>query len=200
MVESLEQLVAALSRLPAIGQKSAWRLALYLVDRPQQEAEHLAACITAVKEKVRRCSICFNFSESDICSVCASPRRNKATICVVERASDVFAIEKSGQYRGVYHVLGGVLSPIDGVTAEKLTIASLKQRVEKENPDELIIGLGASSEAETTTLYIARILANYPVKITRLARGLPAGTELEYVDQITLSQALNERTGVMYNG
>jgi len=198
MISSIEELVEALSRLPTIGRKSAWRLALYLLERPSEEAFGLAESIIEARKKVIRCSRCFNYSERELCQICASPARDAATICVVEKPSDVFSIEKSGRFRGVYHVLGGVLSPLNGVTADKLRISELESRIRSEKTRELIIGLGGSADAETTALYIARVLKNYDTRITRLARGLPAGLELEYVDQITLNQALNERTDIHY--
>jgi recombination protein RecR len=198
MVKPLEDLAEALSRLPTIGRKSAWRLAMFLVERDEAELHRLATLIDTIRQKVTVCGTCFNYSESALCPVCASPARNHELICIVERPTDLFAIEKSGRYRGVYHVLGGVLSPINGITADKLHVAQLQQRVAQEHPRELILGLGAGADAETTALYLARLFSKSNLRITRLARGLPAGMELEYVDQITLNQALNERTDVRY--
>ncbi|MFP4417308.1 MAG: recombination mediator RecR [Chitinispirillaceae bacterium] len=198
MVRALEELADALSRLPTIGKKSAWRLAMFLLERDDFEVEHLASCIGGIKKKVTRCSSCFNYSETPVCSICSSTTRSSHQVCVVEKPVDVFTLERSGRYRGKYHVLGGVLSPINGVTADKLNIAALKARIEQEKPDELILALGGSAEAETTSLYLARYLADSPVQISQLARGLPAGLELEYVDQITLNQALQERTRLKY--
>jgi recombination protein RecR len=198
MVKALEELAESLSRLPTIGRKSAWRLALYLVERDEAELHRLATHIDTIRQKVTVCRTCFNYSETETCPVCASPARNHAQICVVERPTDLFAIEKSGHYRGVYHVLGGVLSPINGVTADKLHVADLQRRVEQDHPRELILGLGAGAAGEATSLYLARLFSKANLRITRLARGVPAGMELEYVDQITLNQALNERTDVLY--
>jgi len=199
MLESLEELVAALTRLPTIGRKSAWRLALYLMERPEAEAKHLADTILSVRRKVRRCNVCFNYSESAVCNVCASTTRDKSLICVVEKPTDVFTIENAGRYKGLYHVLGGLLSPLNGVTADKLNIAKLRDRLNGNDGDddvtvkEVIIGLGGSGDAETTALYLAKVLKGDGVRITRFARGLPAGLEIEHVDQLTLTQALNER-------
>ncbi len=198
MLDSLEQLVEALSRLPTIGRKSAWRLALYLMERPEEEARNLADTILAVRQKVVRCSVCYNYSETELCSVCASSSRDRSVICVVEKPSDVFTIEKSGRFRGLYHVLGGVLSPLNGITADKLKIAELQGRIRAGSIRELILGLGGSSDGETTSLYLARLFSTSGVRVTRFARGLPAGMELEYVDQLTLTQALNERTDINY--
>jgi len=199
MIDPLENLVTALSRLPTIGKKSAWRMALHLLEQSDEDVYHLSACIHALKEKIVICKTCFNYSESDTCTVCASAARNRSVICVVEKPLDVFTVEKSGRYRGLYHVLGGVLSPINGITSDKLRIAELKARVETEKPQELIIGLSGGADAETTSLYLHRLFGNGGMRVTRFARGLPAGLELEYVDQVTLSQALNERIEIQYS-
>ncbi len=200
MLESLEELVTALSKLPTIGRKSAWRLALYLMERPEAEAKHLADTVLSVRKKVRRCSVCFNYSEGAVCAVCASAARDRSQICVVEKPTDVFTIENAGRYRGLYHVLGGLLSPLNGITAEKLQIARLRERLGGDGGDvevkEVIIGLGGSGDAETTALYLAKVLKGEGVRVTRFARGLPAGLEIEHVDQLTLTQALNERVDV----
>ncbi len=198
MVRALEDLAEALSRLPTIGKKSAWRLAMHLLERDQGELTHLADCIGSVKERVKTCSSCFNYSETPECPICSSQSRNRSLICVVEKPTDVFTIERAGRYRGLYHVLGGVLSPINGITASKLKITELERRIDSERPDEIIMGLGAGTEAETTALYISRIMNARGIRVTRLARGLPAGMDLEYVDQVTLAQALNERTDIRY--
>jgi recombination protein RecR len=199
MLESLEELVAALSKLPTIGRKSAWRLALYLMERPEAEAKHLADTVLSVRRKVRRCGVCFNYSEGAVCAVCASAARDRSLICVVEKPTDVFTIENAGRYKGLYHVLGGLLSPLNGITAEKLRIAELRKRIRVDGDvevKELIIGLGGSGDAETTALYLAKALKGDGVRVTRFARGLPAGLEIEHVDQLTLTQALNERVDV----
>jgi recombination protein RecR len=198
MIKPIEDLVEALSRLPTIGKKSAWRLALFLLERPQEELTRFAQCIETLKSNVVLCRQCFNYSTTETCEICASPSRDDSIVCVVEKPMDVFAFEKTGTYRGLYHVLGGVLSPINGITVDKLRIEELKQRLEKKPVRELILGLGSSAEAEMTCLYCARLFAHGPFKITRLARGVPAGMELEYVDQITLDHALHERTHVSY--
>lgn len=200
MLQSLEELVSALTKLPTIGRKSAWRLALYLMERPEAESKYLADTVLSVRQKVRRCAVCHNYSEDEVCAVCASQARDRSVICIVEKPTDVFTIENAGRYRGMYHVLGGLLSPLNGITAEKLQISSLKERIRAGDDDvkEIIIGLGGSGDAETTALYLARILRDEGVRVTRFARGLPAGLELEHVDQLTLTQALTERIDVMY--
>jgi len=198
MIKPLDDLVEALSRLPTIGKKSAWRLTLHLLERPQEELDRLSQCIASLKSSVTLCKRCFNYSTGEVCEICNSPSRDCGLLCVVEKPVDVFAFEKSGTYRGLYHVLGGALSPLNGVTAEKLRIAQLKQRLQKESIRELILGLSSSAEAETTCVYLARLLSNGSYRVTRLARGVPAGIELEYVDQITLDHALHERTDISY--
>jgi recombination protein RecR len=198
MIEPLENLVEALCRLPTIGRKSALRLALYLLERPQDELDNLSRTIASIKSRIRTCKRCFNYGEADLCDVCSSLKRDPTLLCVVEKPSDVLVFEKSGIFRGLYHVLGGVLSPINGITADKLHIGDLRTRLDNENIRELILGLGASAEAETTCLYLARIFAKRKFKISILARGVPAGTELEYIDQLTLNQALHERNEISY--
>jgi recombination protein RecR len=198
MIEPLENLVEALCRLPTIGRKSALRLALYLLERPQEELDNLSQRIATIKAKIKICRQCFNYGAADLCDICSSVKRDRSLICVVEKPSDVLVFEKSGMYRGLYHVLGGVLSPINGITADKLHVAQLRERLDNGNIQELILGLGASAEAETTCLYLARIFANRKFKISLLARGVPAGTEIEYLDQLTLNQALHERNEISY--
>ena len=198
MIGPLDDLVEALCRLPTIGRKSAWRLAMHLMERPESETVHLANMLTAARGRLRHCKRCFNYSEHELCTVCVSSTRDAQCICVVEKPVDVFAIERGGRFRGLYHVLGGVLSPLNGISIDKLHIAELSERIRTEHPAEVIIALGGSGDAETTALYLARIYKDEPVKISRLARGLPAGMELEYADQITLTQALHERTDMHY--
>jgi len=198
VVESLQKVVTALSSLPTIGQKSALRMALYLLNRPQSELDTLASAVAKLKSGIGYCPQCHNLRDAHepLCSICASAKRNRDTICVVEKATDILALEKTGTYNGMYHVLGGVLSPLSGITAEQLNIQSLITRIEKEQTSELIFGLGSSVESESTALYLSKLLKGKGVTITRLARGLPAGLELEYVDQLTLSQAFASRTGI----
>jgi recombination protein RecR len=199
MVKPLDDLVKELSLLPTVGKKSAWRLTMHLLERPQDDLDRLSHCIASLKSSVMLCQRCFNYSTTEICEICRSPSRDSTLICVVEKPMDVFAFEKSGVFRGLYHVLGGVLSPINGITAEKLRIAQLRERLGQNSGfRELILGLGSSAEAESTCLYLARLFARGPFRVTRLARGVPAGMELEYVDQITLDHALHERTDITY--
>ena len=156
MIEPLDSLVDALCRLPTIGRKTALRLALYLLERPQAELDTLSQCIAGIKSKITVCERCFNYGTAELCDVCSSTSRDSSVICVVEKPQDVLVFEKSGIFRGLYHVLGGVLSPINGITADKLHIGELKARLDAGGVKELILGLGASAEAETTCLYLAR--------------------------------------------
>jgi recombination protein RecR len=199
MIQAIDELVSALSRLPTIGAKSAQRLVFHMLESPQEELNTLSSRIRDLRTRIVTCRQCFNYSEGELCPICSSTTRDQSLICVVEKPSDVFAMEKPGRYRGVYHILGGVLSPINGITADKLRIAQLRVRIETQAVKELIIGLGSSAEAETTSLYLARLFSRAGLRLTRLARGLPAGAELEYVDPVTLNQALNERIDIRYS-
>jgi recombination protein RecR len=174
------------------------------MERPEAEAERLADTLRAVRRKVGRCAVCFNYSEGAVCAICASAARDRSLICVVEKPTDVFTIENAGRYKGLYHVLGGLLSPLNGITAEKLRFAQLRERLRggggaqvKNEIKEVILGLGGSGDAETTALYLAKVLKDEGVRVTRFARGLPAGLEIEHVDQLTLTQALNERVDIL---
>lgn len=198
MIGPLEELVEALCRLPTIGKKSAWRLALYLMEQPETEAISLANIIIKARTNLKKCVRCFNYSEGEICSICSSVSRDRSCICIVEKPVDLYAIERSGRYKGLYHILGGVLSPLNGITVDKLKIKELIERIRMEKPEEIIIGLGSSADADATALYLAKLLKTEPVRVTRLARGLPAGIELEYADQITLTQAFYERKDIKY--
>jgi recombination protein RecR len=193
---ALEELVQELSRLPGIGRKTARRLAFYLVSGDREKMGSLASALVEAKNRIVHCSRCYGFSESEICQICENPRRDAETLCVVEKASDILPFENSGVYKGFYFVLGGVLSPLDGIKPESLHIPELVERIKQENTRELILALGSSPEAESTALYIDRILANFPVRRTRLARGIPVGSELEFIDDITMLRAFEERVKV----
>jgi recombination protein RecR len=198
MIGPLEELIDQFITLPAVGRKSATRLALHLIERPESEVEAFARTIIDARKRIITCRRCFTYSETEECAICTSPSRDGSLLCVVEKPADVFALEKIGRYRGRYHVLGGVLSPLAGITPDRLRIKELSQRIAGETPKEIILGLGGSAEAETTALYLARLYKNSGARITQLARGVPAGMEIEYVDQITLGQALNERIDIHY--
>ncbi len=199
MTETVERLVAALKKLPSVGEKSAWRMALHLLEQDEQISLELAEALVESRRRVHRCERCYTWSESTLCDVCRDISRDHTTICVVEKPRDMWVLEQSGKFNGVYHVLGGILSPMNGITADRLTISALKHRIEVEGITELIIGLGGSGEAETTAHYITRILENSGVTISQFARGLAAGMDLEYADRFTLDQAINERK-VIYRG
>lgn len=192
--ESLEILIDELTKFPGIGRKTAQRLALYILKQPKEEIDKLVRAIIDVKEKIRYCSICFNITESDPCPICSSPKRDKGTICVVEEPMDVLAIEKTNEYNGVYHVLGGVMNPLEGIGPDDLKIKELVQRISAGGVNEVIIALNPSVEGETTSIYIANLIKPFGVKVTRIARGLPIGTALEYADTATIVRAIENRT------
>lgn len=191
----LEEAVTELSRLPGIGRKTALRLALHILRGDEARGIRLGQAIIDMRQGVRYCDVCHNISETEICPICADPSRDTRTICVVETVKDVMSFENTGQYSGLYHVLGGVISPMDGIGPDQLEIASLISRVEAGEIDEVILALSATMEGETTNFYIYRKLAPYPdVKITQLARGVSVGNEIEYTDEITLGRSLLNRT------
>ncbi|OGC94541.1 MAG: recombination protein RecR [candidate division Zixibacteria bacterium RBG_16_53_22] len=194
MPKALDHLIEALASLPGIGRKSAARLAFHILKRPPQEAADLAARIVAAREKLRPCNNCGNLAEADLCDICANPARDNSIICVVEESSDVAAIEATNDYRGFYHVLGGALSPLDGVGPEELNLDSLSGRVSPGAVREVIIATNPSTEGEATASYIITLLRDSGVKMSRIARGLPAGGSLEFADRTTLARALENRT------
>jgi len=187
-------LIEELSRLPGIGPKSAQRLAIYLLHQPETGLKPLGEAILKLKKDVVFCSTCWNIAESDPCKICNSYERNKNIICVVEEILDVVALEKTGEYKGVYHVLHGVLSPIDGLGPEQLKLGALFERVKGGNFLEVIIATNPSLEGEATALYIQKHLREYGVKVTRIARGIPIGGDIEYADEVTLSKAMQGRS------
>jgi recombination protein RecR len=188
----LARLVSELSRLPGIGQRTAQRLAFHILRAPDEEAAALAAAIREVKEKVGLCEQCFNLSEGPLCRICSDPGRDRSTICVVEEPADVIPIERTHEYRGLYHVLGGALSPIDGVDAEDLKIAELVRRVEDGEVHEVVLATNPTTTGEATALHIAELLRGR-VSVTRLASGLPVGADLEHADEVTLGKAFAGR-------
>jgi len=191
----LENAVTELSRLPGIGRKTALRLALYLLRREPREASALGRAIIDMREGIRYCRVCHNISQDDVCPICASAARDARTVCVVENVKDVMSIENTGEYRGLYHVLGGLISPIDGIGPDVLEIDSLVKRVAAGGIDEVILALSATMEGDTTNFYIYRRLSPYPgLRVTQLARGVSVGNEIEYTDEITLGRSLLNRT------
>ena len=218
--ETVDALVDQLSKLPTIGRKTAQRLAAYILKMPREEVVEIARALVAAKDRVKTCSVCFNVTDADPCPVCQSAKRDRSVICVVEEPSDVLALERTGEYRGLYHVLGGVISPLDGVGPNDLHIAALVGRVtgaasgtepaapteagavaEEEAPytpepvREVILAMNPNVEGDTTAYYVSQLLAPFGVNVTRIARGLPIGGDLEFADEATLSRALEGRAG-----
>lgn len=191
--ETVTRLVDEFSRLPGIGPKTASRLTYYLLRAPVEQVKALGEAIVELRERTRFCSRCFNIAEADLCAVCADERREQNTICVVEEPLDVLAIERTGEYRGLYHVLHGAVSPVDGIGPDDLRIRELVERVRKEPITEVILAMNPSLEGDATAMYIQRQLLTLSVRVTRLARGLPVGGDLEYADAITLARALEGR-------
>ena len=192
-MSAIEDLATELAKLPSIGRKTALRLTFHLLKQPPEQARRLATALAALVERVRRCSVCANLTEEDPCAICRDPRRDRGLICVVEEASDIAAIERTGEFRGLYHVLGGRLSPLDGVGPEDLSIAQLTERVTSGAVREVIVATNPSLEGEATALYVQRQLAPQTVTVSRIARGLPVGGDLEYADGVTIAQALSAR-------
>ena len=192
-IESLNLLAEQFARLPGIGKKSAQRLAYALLEYSPEEIAAFAAAMTEAKEKIHRCPICQNLTDLALCPICADPGRDKSVICVVEDARAVTAFERVRTFRGVYHVLHGLISPMSGITPDALALRELLVRLEDERVQEVIVATGATTEGEATAMYIGRLLQPFGVKVTRLAHGIPFGGELEYADEITLSRALEGR-------
>lgn len=189
----LENAVNEFSRLPGIGRKSALRLALHLLRQPEAEAEKFGNAVIQLRKNIRYCKVCHNISDTDICQICSHPGRDGSTICVVENIRDVMSIENTQQFRGLYHVLGGIISPMDGVGPSDLQIASLVERVQKEEIKEVILALSTTMEGDTTNFYLFRKLAPFDVKVTTIARGIAVGDELEYADEVTLGRSILNR-------
>jgi len=191
--ETIERLMSELGKLPGIGARTAERLAFHILKTPDPEALALADAIRDVKTSIRPCSRCFNLSEGELCVICGDPRRDHAQICVVEQPRDLLSLEATGSYRGVYHVLMGHIAPLDGIEPEDLTIADLEARVKSGQVEEVLLATNPTVSGDSTSLYIAECLKDLGVKITRLARGLPAGGQIEYANRSILSDAINER-------
>jgi len=192
----LAKLIEYFQKLPSIGAKSAQRMAFHILKMPAGDVEKFAAALIEAKQTIKYCDVCFNISADNPCEICSNPRRDKTTICVVSEAKDLIAIEKTNEYKGVYHVLQGMISPLDGIGPEELRMKELVQRVAQDNVKEVILALNPSVEGEATSMYLARILKPFNVKISRIAFGLPIGGELEYVDELTLTRALEGRREV----
>lgn len=194
--DSLDSLIEELSSLPSIGRKTARRLALYLIKQPREKVEKLAKSLLDVKDKIKFCKICCNITEDEVCNICLSPKRRKNIICVVEDPQDVYAIEKTNEFDGVYHVLHGRISPLDGIGPDDIKLQELINRLDDskyEKIDEIILALNPTVEGETTILYIQRLIKPLNIKVTRIARGIPIGSELEFADEVTLAKAIENR-------
>jgi len=192
-LSAIDELATELAKLPGIGRKTALRLTYHLLKQPIEQSRKLADALVSLSERIHPCERCYNLTESDLCVICNDPRRDPSIICVVEEASDISAIERAGEFRGHYHVLGGRLSPLDGVGPENLHIEELVRRVASEQIKEVILATNPSLEGEATALYVQRQLASRPIAVSRIARGLPVGGDLEYADGVTIAQALAAR-------
>lgn len=190
---ALQDLIDALGRLPGIGPKSAQRIAFYVLSRPKAEAELLAQALIDAKEKIRFCTKCGNIAQEELCPICRNPKRDQSVICVVEEAKDVGAIERTRSYRGLYHVLGGAIDPINGIGPEQLRLRELLSRLSGDTVQEIIIATNPNIEGEATATYLTRTISPLGLKVTRLASGLPVGGDLEYADEVTLGRALEGR-------
>jgi recombination protein RecR len=192
-LSAIDDLVDHLARLPGIGRKTALRLTFHILKAPGDDAQRLARSILTVREKVRPCAACGNLSEESPCAICRSQRRDASTVCVVEESSDIMAIERTGEYRGLYHVLGGHLSPLDGIGPSELNVDPLLARVGTGVVREVVLATNPSVEGEATALYLNKLISPLGVRVTRIARGLPVGGDLEYADGVTIAQALHGR-------
>lgn len=196
IAEPLQIAIDELSKLPTIGKKTAQRLAMYLLKSDKIEVENLTRALGDLKSKIRFCNSCFNLSVEELCDVCRNPKRDHSLICVVEEASDVIAVEKTNEYNGLYHVLGGVLSPLSGTGAESLKIKELIKRLETGDVKEVILALNPDTEGETTSLYLARLIKPLGIKVSRIARGIPVGGDLEFTDEATIGRAVISRNAI----
>ncbi|MBP5508723.1 MAG: recombination protein RecR [Prevotella sp.] len=190
----LEKAVGEFSKLPGIGRKTALRLVLFLLRQPVADVEVFAEALTQMRREVKYCRVCHNISDTEVCPICADNRRDRSQVCVVENVQDVMAVENTQQYRGLYHVLGGVISPVEGIGPSDLQIDSLVERVAGGQVEEVILALGSTMEGDTTNFYISRKLAPYDVQLSVLARGISVGDELEYTDEVTLGRSIINRT------
>lgn len=193
---SIRELIRNFSKLPGIGEKTAERLAIHILRQPVAEVEKLAQSLVAVKQKIKLCAMCFALSDTEKCQICQDPSRDGTQLCIVEQPADMVSIEKSGAYKGLYHVLGGALAPLEGIGPQDLRIKELFDRIKQGAVKELIIATGTSVEGESTAGYIAQQLSSQPVKVTRIATGVPVGGDLKYVDQMTLRCAMESRRGI----
>lgn len=192
-VPSVSKLIEELSRLPGIGHKTAQRLAFHILDAPREQAESLARAIVGARNNIRHCSVCYNITDIDPCGICSSIKRNRSVICVVEDPRDVIAMEKTREYKGLYHVLHGAISPMEDIGPEDIKIKELLERLREDDIEEVILATNPTIEGEATAMYISRLLKPLGVKVTRIAHGIPVGGDLEYADEVTLIKALEGR-------
>ena len=193
IAQPLQVAIEELNKLPGIGKKTALRLALFILKSNKESVDQFIKSLTELKSKLRLCSRCFNLAEGELCQVCMSQKRDKSIICVVEEASDVIAIERTNEYNGLYHVLGGVLSPLSGIGPDSLKIKELISRFNSEDIKEVLLALNPDTEGETTTLYLAKLIKPFGIRVTRIARGIPIGGDLEFADEATIGRAVNGR-------
>ncbi len=191
--EPVARLIEALQKLPGVGPKSAQRMTFFLLKRPADEVGELSAALTALKTRIVHCSRCFNVTEEDPCRICSDPARDARSLCVIEEPNDLLAVERTGEFKGRYHVLMGALSPLDGIGPEDIRVRELLHRLDGETVDEVILATNPSVEGEATAIYLAKLLKPLGPRVTRIARGLPVGGDLEYADEVTLSKALEGR-------
>lgn len=197
--DALDSLIEEFSKLPQIGRKTAQRLAMYITRQPREEVEKFSRALLETKDKLKFCRVCCNITEDEVCRICSSSKRSSNVICVVEEPQDVFAVEKTNEFKGLYHVLHGIISPLDGIGPNDIKISELLIRLGKENGqrvEELILALNPTVEGETTILYLSKLLRPLDIKITRIARGIPIGSDLEFADEVTLAKALEGRVTV----
>ena len=198
--DTLETLVTELTKLPSIGRKTAQRLAMFLIKQPREDVEKLSQALIEIKDKIKFCKTCCNITEDEVCKICSSDKRNSSSICVVEEPQDVYAIEKTNEYKGRYHVLHGRISPLDGVGPNDIRIKELLYRLEddeKSNITEIMLALNPTVEGETTILYLSKIIKPLGIKVTRIARGIPIGSDIELTDQVTLAKAIEGRVTIL---
>ena len=190
---SIQNLIKNIARLPGIGEKTAERLALHILRAPRQEVEELAQSLLKIKDKVKFCSQCYALSDSELCTLCSDPARDSSVLCVVEQPADMVAIEKSGGFRGMYHVLSGALSPMNGIGPENIRIRELMTRIQQDEVKEVVLATATNVEGEATASYIAQLMEKHQIKVSRIASGVPMGGDLKYIDQVTLKRAMESR-------
>jgi len=193
---SIQNLIKNIAKLPSIGEKTAERLAMHILRAPRHEAEQLAQSILNIKDRVRFCTRCFALSDGDLCNLCSDPTRDPSLLCVVEQPADMVAIERSGGFHGMYHILSGALSPMNGIGPENIRIRELISRIQKDQVIEVVLATSTTVEGEATASYIAQLLEKYQIKVTRIASGVPMGGDLKYVDQVTLKKAMDTRHAI----